>query len=272
MEKISSKNSEFWNELCGSHLAQQLGIKSNSVEDLKKFDDWYFDFYPYLFDYIPFENMKGKKVLEIGLGYGTVAQKIAESGADYTGIDIAAGPVEMVNHRLQQHNLAGKAVQDDILNPQFAGTNFDYVIAIGCLHHTGDLKKAIDTCHSVLVRGGKLIMMVYYSYSYRRFVYNLGSSVKYFMAETRGLRAPVPAYTDRERKSYDANKEGAGAPHTDFISVRSLKSLLKPFEETECTIENIGQDFPFRWIKRNNIINTPIAKTLGLDLYVIATK
>ena len=42
--------------------------------------------------------MRGKKVLEVGLGYGSVAQRIAENGAVYTGLDIAEGPVEMADY------------------------------------------------------------------------------------------------------------------------------------------------------------------------------
>ena len=39
------KNSEFWDELCGSHLAKSLGITDSSVISLKKFDTWYYDFW-----------------------------------------------------------------------------------------------------------------------------------------------------------------------------------------------------------------------------------
>jgi hypothetical protein len=38
--EVSQKNAEFWDELCGSHLAKSLGITDSSVESLKKFDDW----------------------------------------------------------------------------------------------------------------------------------------------------------------------------------------------------------------------------------------
>ena len=109
--EISKLNASFWDELCGSQLAKFLGIKDSSIESLKKFDDWYFDFYPYLYRHIPFENMKGKTVLDIGLGYGTVAQKLAEAGVGYMGLDIAQGPVSMANQRFAQNTLPGRAVQ-----------------------------------------------------------------------------------------------------------------------------------------------------------------
>jgi len=162
---LSIKNSEFWNELCGSQLAQYLGITDASPESLKKFDEWYFDFYPYLYKHIPFREFKDKDVLEIGLGYGSVAQKIAEFGANCVGLDIAAGPVAMVNHRLQQEKLNGIAIKGSILEPPFRKQSFDAIVAIGCLHHTGNLKLAIDRCYELLKHGGKLVFSVYYAYS-----------------------------------------------------------------------------------------------------------
>ena len=116
---ISSANENFWNELCGTQLANAIGVTDSSPASLKKFDDWYFDFYPYLFDHIPFDKLKNMDVLEVGLGYGTVSQRLAECGAKYQGLDIAASPVSMANHRLKQNGIAGAAIQGSILEPSF---------------------------------------------------------------------------------------------------------------------------------------------------------
>ena len=108
-------NNRFWNDLCGSQLAKSLGIVGRRPESLERFDRWYLDFYPYLDRHLALDRLRGRRVLEIGLGYGTVAQRIAERGADYVGLDIAAGPVDMVQHRLSQASLKGEAVQGSIL-------------------------------------------------------------------------------------------------------------------------------------------------------------
>ena len=165
---VAARNASFWNELCGTNFARALGVPDDSPASLKRFDDWYFAFYPYLFIHIPFEDMRAKDVLEVGLGYGTVSQRIAEVGARYHGLDIAAGPVWMANHRLQQAGLYGQVRQGSILKADFCNSSFDFVVAIGCLHHTGDLQAAIDECHRILRPGGKLLCMVYNAYSYRR--------------------------------------------------------------------------------------------------------
>ena len=169
-ESLDSKNSNFWTELCGTGLAINLGISDFSELSLKKFDDYYLNYYPFLKKYLHLSQVENKDVLEIGLGYGTVSSLLIKAKAKYIGLDIAEGPVGVVNLRTSYlpDNLAAKAQQGSALDNSFPDASLDYVIAIGSLHHTGDLKRAIAECHRVLRPGGKLCFMVYYSYSYRR--------------------------------------------------------------------------------------------------------
>jgi SAM-dependent methyltransferase len=272
INNISEQNSKFWDELCGSQLAKFLGITDSTPASLKKFDDWYFDFYPYLYKHIPFGDMRGKKVLDIGLGYGTVAQRLAEAGAHYTGLDIAQGPVSMVNHRLAQNKLTGQAVQGSILDPQLGSDSFDYVVAIGCLHHTGNLQLAINQCYRLLKPGGKLIFMVYYAYSYRRYRMVPWLTLTTAVREALGYRGVVGGGSDRQRAAYDSSSEGGGAPHTDWISKRSLGEYCNSFESFSGTLENIDQEIPFRLTPRKELLKSRWPALVGLDLYATATK
>jgi len=271
-EVVSNKNAEFWNELCGSQLAKHLGIMDSSPGSLKKFDDWYFNFYPYLFDHIPFESLKGKSVLEIGLGYGTVSQRLAEAGSKYTGLDIAQGPVSMVNHRLEQVGLPGGAVKGSILEPEFSAGSFDAIVAIGCLHHTGNLRVAIEQCWKLLRPGGSLIFMVYYAYSYRRFRMAPIATFLSLAKELVGYRGVVGRSAERERAAYDSGSSGTGAPHTDWISVRSLQEYCGRFSSFSAKIENIDQEPPFHRTPREDLLKTKWPNTVGLDLYATAVK
>lgn len=269
---ISAKNSSFWDELCGSGLAKYLGITDDSPQSLKKFDDWYFDFYPYLSEHIQFDKLAGKNVLEVGLGYGTVSQRLAASGAIYTGLDIALGPVAMVNHRLKQNDFDGLALQGSILEPPVSRESFDHIVAIGCLHHTGNLKLAIDQCWSLLKPGGTLIFMVYYAYSYRRFNMALPSTLRYMLSELLGKRGVVGSSAEQERAAYDAGTAGHAAPHTDWISARSLGCLCEKYSSFSYKIENIDQDFPLSKKTRKILLGSKWPSRVGLDLYAMATK
>jgi len=271
-EEISLNNSRYWDELCGSSFAQSLGITDSSKESLKKYDQWYFDFYPYLFDHIPFQQYRQRNVLEIGLGYGTVSQRLAEAGANYTGLDIANGPVSMVNHRLEQAGLAGHAVQGSILDPKFAAGSFDSIVAIGCLHHTGNMRLAIDQCWKLLRPGGSLIFMVYYAYSYRRLRTVPTATMRNIARELMGYRGVLGSGDASERAAYDASGSGDAAPHTDWVSIRSMRSLCGRFSKVSARKENIAQEPPFTGATREKLLKTVWPRLFGLDLYVTATK
>jgi len=263
------KNIAFWDELCGTTLAKYLGIADDSKASLKKFDDWYFDFYPYLNTHIPFGDVAGRKVLEIGLGYGTVAEKLMESGALYHGLDIAAGPVQMARHRAA---LLGKSADirqgSALINPHPDAT-FDHVITIGCLHHTGDLAQALREVHRVLKPGGRTTIMVYNALSYRQW-----------------FRSPFTTYRRRTnpdfswsnvkanlRKAYDVDQEGNAAPSTTFITPKEARIFLgQLFRTVRVTPRNIGEDFGISRLMPRATANRIFESRLGLDLYIECIK
>jgi SAM-dependent methyltransferase len=211
-----------------------------------------------------------KRVLEVGLGYGTVSQKIAESGASYSGLDIADGPVEMVNSRLKMNGLKGVAQIGSILKCPFDAGTFDYVVAIGCYHHTGALARAINETWRVLKPGGGATVMVYNAYSYRRWLRWPISTFKYYLRDRSGAGETM-RFSENERKAYDARLDGTAAPETDFVSSAHLSRLCCQFSVIEIFCENAGGEFFLRFIPRK-VLLASLGKVAGLDLYVRLTK
>lgn len=270
---VDDTNKAFWDELCGSHAAKLIGVTDDSPRSLKRFDDWFLSFYPYVFYHIPFEEFRDKDVLEVGLGYGTIGQRIAESGARYQGLDIAPGPVSMMAHRLGQAGLPGCTGQGSLLEPPFPDCEFDFIVTIGCLHHTGNMARAIEQCYRLLRPGGKLIAMVYYAYSYRRFHQARKDTLRYAARELLGYRGVVGASDESKRASYDTNAAGRGAPHTDWISIRSLRHLCREFSSFSAQTENIDNGVPFhKSPPRRELLKTWWPRLIGLDLYATAIK
>ena len=272
-QQLDQQNSAFWNELCGSIDAKKLGITDSSKESLAKFDAWYLGFYPYLLPIVQPERMTGKKVLEIGLGYGTLGQQIARAGADYTGMDLAQHPVDHMSYRLRLHNLPGRAIQGSALAMPFPDQSFDFLVSIGCMHHTGHLQKCFDETYRVLKPDGVAVLMIYNKFSYMRWrlapLSTLAESVRGLFGSAR----PVSIASAKHRSRYDQNTEGEAAPEVALTSVCEVKQMLRSFAAVSCTKRNADKFAPkgLKLIPRSWMVPT-IGRLLGLDIYIEARK
>jgi SAM-dependent methyltransferase len=257
---VDTQNATFWDTLCGWNLAQEAGITGRDEDDLHRFDDLYLGFYPYLESYVP-EDFGGKKVLEVGLGYGTLGQLIASRNADYYGADIAEGPVANMRRRLSWLGLPeDHAVQASVLELPFGDETFDWVYSIGCLHHTGDLERSVQEVHRVLVPGGRAVVMLYNRHSLRRLRY----------AVVRALRRRRERSLDDElRGVYDAHDSGEAAPRTDFVSRGEVRCLFRDFARVKIDVRNFDG---FRFGLKREWFLSNAARVVGLDLYITADK
>ena len=228
------------------------------------------DIYPYLPNYLALEALAGKDVLEIGLGYGTVAQMLAAHSQNYTGLDIAGGPIAVVNQRLSLSGLRGAARQGNILEAPFESNSFDAVVTIGCLHHTGNLPRALDEVHRVLRRGGTALVMIYNAFSYRRWWTAPGATWQTFTRDYFGSGADL-AISATERAAYDRDRSGAAAPATVFTSSRRLRALCRHFNSVVIRKENAEREPPFSRVPRKRLLPI-LGPALGLDLYATLRK
>jgi SAM-dependent methyltransferase len=268
--QIDVNNETWWNELCGSTSARAWGITDDSEASLKRFDDNFFAFYPYLDRWIRWPSFAGKRTLEVGLGYGSVTQRLALSGADLVAMDIAANPVAMANHRFRRMSLKNaQAIQGNILSPPPDIGKFDRIVAIGCLHHTGNLAKAIDVCFELLEPGGQLVAMVYYTFSHRQW---WNSPIKTAQQARRERSGYLQPFRESNTAHFDRNSDGSLAPSTEFSSIRTMHALCSRFESLEIGTENTTNEMPFIFLKREWLLKTPMPRVCGLDLYWLATK
>lgn len=268
---LTSQNSEFWQDLCGSWLAKKLGIVNHSVEELNRFDEAYLDLYPYLTRHVPIHEMKGKRVLEVGLGYGTLSQKIFESGAIYTGLDISPGPVNMVEQRLKANGVDGTVIESSMLDCPLESASQDYVISIGCFHHTGDIQGCLMETYRVLKPGGKACIMVYNQFSYRQWLRWPVLTLKALTAKGNPMDSSF--VVDSQRKAYDSNTDGDGAPETVFVSVSQLTRMLSKFTKVQIQKENcIHLSWRGKSLFPRKVLLSTLGRISGLDLYVYAEK
>jgi SAM-dependent methyltransferase len=160
---------DFWqNHACGD--AQVGGLRERFSGDYEKFFTDYDRFryqteshLPACFDAL---NVKGKRVLEIGLGEGADAESLIRRGANWTGVDLTAESVERVRTRLTLRDLPFTDLrQGSALDLPFADDSFDMVFSHGVLHHVPEIRQAEKEIHRVLRPGGELVIMMYARWS-----------------------------------------------------------------------------------------------------------
>ena len=262
----TSENAKFWDELCGTALARAVGIKDASSDSLARFDRAYLDLYPYLLGYVRPSDLAGRRVVEVGLGYGTLGQQLLQAGARYTGVDVARGPAAMMNHRAKLLGFPPCTIRGSMVALSLPDESVDCLVSIGCFHHTGSIEQCIRETHRVLRRGGTAVVMVYNQFSYRQWF-------RWPLPTTQALclgagDAPRGA-SAKQRLKYDANAAGAAAPETTFVSARQLRRMFDGFRSVQVAKENNTN--LFRVIPRHLLL-TSLGRWLGLDLYVRAVK
>ena len=268
---VDAENARFWNELCGSHLARRLRVTELSKESFHRFDEAFLKLYPYLEQYVPRDSLAGRKVLEIGIGYGTLGQLLAQRGCEYYGLDIAKSPVDLMNYRLSLigPNNPRRVQQGSALAIPHDGATFDYVYSIGCLHHTGDIRRAVAEVHRVLKPGGNGVVMLYNRHSLRQL--------------TRGLAMRLHAaflgkskhHTEqRVRAMYDSNSKGEAAPCTEYVSRAEARNLFSAFRHVRIEVQNFDTVVFLggRVVIPRERFLTNLAYVAGLDLYIVAVK
>ncbi len=107
-------------------------------------------------------DVRGKRVLEIGLGQGSESEGLIRRGARWTGVDVTAEAVRRVSARLELHGLRYEGItQASAGELPFPDGSFDLAFSHGVLHHIPDIVAAQTEIARVLRPRGHLVVMVY---------------------------------------------------------------------------------------------------------------
>jgi SAM-dependent methyltransferase len=155
----------FWqNHPCDDHLSG--GLDEQFRGDYAAFFDAYDADRYELQSHIPHclddLDVRGKRVLEIGLGQGAESEQLIRRGARWTGMDLTAEAVRRVSLRLELHGLSYDGIaRASATEIPFPDESFDLVFSHGVLHHVPDIAAAQAEISRVLRPGGRLVAMLY---------------------------------------------------------------------------------------------------------------
>jgi len=186
-----------------------------------------------LFDYRQFQ---GKQVLELGCGMGCMAMNWAKKGADVTAVDLNPVAVAQTRRRFEIYGLTGNILEMDAENLNFQEGSFDFAYSWGVLHHSPNLKNALDEIFRVLKPGGATGVMLYNrdSFLYR---YTIRTLEGYLHMENEFLNPLELAsrYSDGGREE--------GNPYTWPVTKEEIGDLFNKFKEIR--IKVLGTDIEY---------------------------
>lgn len=115
--------------------------------------------------WIPFEDLKEKRVLEVGCGLGAHAQLLSEAGCNLTCIDLTSRAVELTRKRLTLRGWPADIRVMDGEQMAFPDAEFDFVWSWGVIHHSADIERVLREVHRVLKPSREFRLMVYHQWS-----------------------------------------------------------------------------------------------------------
>jgi len=207
---------------------------------------------------IDFEKTRGMRVLEIGCGCGSEAERFARAGAHYTAIDLTNAAVTLTQRRFQLANLEARFVQGDAEDLPFADNSFDLVYSHGVLHHTPDTPRSIREVYRVLATGGRAMIMLYYrnSFNYQVNLRVLRRWRAHLLKTELGIRLARTIWHEREeglrrhaelikqdlnayldmQNILNRNTDGPDNPLSQVFSKESAGDLFRQFETVDTKV------------------------------------
>lgn len=112
---------------------------------------------------IPFEELRGRSVLEIGVGSGFHAELLTRAGADVTGIDLTEMAVSLTRRRFALKGLPGSFQRWDAEEPRDEFLQrFDFIWSWGVIHHSARTARIVRNVADWLTADGRFAGMVYH--------------------------------------------------------------------------------------------------------------
>ena len=210
---------QFWERAsCG----EELYLNSRDRAGYERQASVRYEVEPFILGFAHFEESRGKRVLEIGVGLGADHQRFAEAGAILDGIDLTQRAVSLTKDRLSQFALKSHLQVGDAEALAYPNDHFDVVYSWGVLHHSPDTPRAISEVWRVLKPGGLAKIMIYHKHSMVGYMLWMRYALLKFH--------PTMILADVYAKYLES-------PGTKAYSIEEARNLFRPFKRVEISTQ-----------------------------------
>jgi len=155
---------EFWqNNPCGEHLVLDEKRQFESFKKFfEKYDEFRYNTEGHILKNLDRIDIRGKKILEVGIGQAADSYELIKRDAIYYGMDITEEACHRAQIRFKIFNAPYKMIVNaDVCRIPFLDEYFDVIYSHGVLHHISQISKAVKEIHRVLKKNGQLVIMLY---------------------------------------------------------------------------------------------------------------
>jgi ubiquinone/menaquinone biosynthesis C-methylase UbiE len=160
--ELKQRVKAYWEtEVCGSRYGLQWARDRRRY--FEELDRARYELEPEVIEFAQFDQARGKRFLEVGLGAGADFSRWVRAGAIASGRDLTRASVNLVRERLDLEGLSADVEMGDAEDlREFADNSFDIFYSAGVLMATPDTEKAFAEAHRVLKPGGQLKVLIYH--------------------------------------------------------------------------------------------------------------
>ncbi|MGE3271331.1 MAG: class I SAM-dependent methyltransferase [Chloroflexota bacterium] len=100
----------------------------------------------------------GTSIIDVGCGHGKIHPRLAQAGAEITGIDASPGMVAEARQQAEREHLPVTVLEGDAQQLPFPDDQFDAALCSHMLYHVPDIRKALTEIRRVVKPGGRVLI------------------------------------------------------------------------------------------------------------------
>jgi SAM-dependent methyltransferase len=124
---------------------------------------WAHEAPPLLSKLVPYAELRGRRVLDLGCGTGWATEALAAAGARTCALDLSSAHARWTRSRHALRGQRAHVVEGDGGALPFRSASFDYVLAWGVLMHAPEPARLAAEILRVLAPGGRFGVMLYHA-------------------------------------------------------------------------------------------------------------